>query len=138
MDHRCFLEGYCLQLLQYILLHNVHCHKTSLYHSYGLFHKLLNFAAVWLWLELRMLFSKAHFYKNNAKPPILPEYLHDTASYFRQTRSKIWGRIVQMWKYRWLCVILIKMDFRTPSNLTNLQQKKFTALVRWNFLLKIC
>ena len=47
MDHRCFLEGYYLQLLQYILLYNVHCHKISLYQPHSLFHKLLNFAAVW-------------------------------------------------------------------------------------------
>ena len=41
-------------------------------------------------------FGKAHFYKNNAKLPILLQNFLDPAPYFRQTHSKIWGRIVQI------------------------------------------
>ena len=50
--------------------------------------------------SIRVL-TKVHFYKNNAKPPILPKKLHDPAPYFRQTRTRLWGRIVQIFlEYR--------------------------------------
>ena len=38
---------------------------------------------------------KLIFYKDNAKLPIVTKKLHDSAPYFRPTRTKILGRIVQ-------------------------------------------
>ena len=39
---------------------------------------------------------KPIFYKNNAKPPIITQNLHDSAPYFGACLPEIWGRIVQI------------------------------------------
>ena len=37
--------------------------------------------------------------KNNTKPPILLENLHDSIPYFGECLSEIWGRIAQILRY---------------------------------------
>ena len=35
--------------------------------------------------------AKAHFYKNNAKPPIVTPNLYDSAPYFGACLPEMWG-----------------------------------------------
>ena len=58
---------------------------------------------------------KPVFYKNNAKPPIVTQHLHDSAPNFGACLPEIWGQDrANFVDSRRLCVILIKNNLMIP------------------------
>ena len=79
-------------------------------------------------------FTKAHFYKNNANPPVVTKNLHNPVQYFGACLPEIWDRIVQIFcDNRWLCVILIKNEpyVYTKNQDLSLPQN---SLVTWTLI----